>query len=1172
MVNVRVSNYSKTSTSSGAHEKKISDLLDIRKRFLRSANLERDFDDPTAIGGYVATKFTRSCFERLADGLKPKSGQRAWRMTGDYGSGKSSFALLLAHAFAAQKGHFSPEVRKIADFRKFGGGRPGLIPVLLTCSRQPLNVAILQALHRTLTKIYGQGTKSKLLIEIQRLLETDHGPGDDIVVGTLIKASSQILADSKGRGLLLILDELGKFLEFAALNPQQQDVFLLQRIAEAASRSGDKPLFVICLLHQGFNAYAEHLDQSAQREWEKVAGRFEEIIFNQPIEQLAYLIASALNIRTKLVPKTLAAYTRKVMHHVTRLGWFGAAPADDLVELADRLFPLHPTVLPVLIRTFRRFGQNERSLFSFLFSNEPFGLQVFSETSLRHVKPYRLYDLYDYVRSNFGHRLSVLSYRSHWSLIDSVVESFGTEDDLKIKILKTVGILNLLNDADLVATEESVVCALADDGYSNKKRVQAALEELRRGRRVLYDRGRVRGLCLWPHTSVDLEKAWEDAHRAVGMSDRVASYIRGYLEERPIVARRHYIETGNLRHYDVCFSPVSDLDALLQQDHVDSDGLIIIPLCETMEERKMAIRYANRPEFGYKPNWLVGVPQPLCNLASLVQEVQRWEWVISNTPELNADKYAREEVSRQKQAACAHLERQIQTVVGLRQITIQNSLDWFHQGHVLKIKGGRNLLETLSSIFDATYADAPHIQNELVNRRHLSSAAAAARMRLIERMFTMGAKPLLGLDPEKKPPEMSMYLSVLRNTGIHQEHDDGWRIGEPDQKSDVKCHVLPAVHRIREIVQREPDSRVNLAAIFEELRKPPFGVRDGLIPLLLTVFALVHEQDVAFYKDGTFLREMNAESMLVLTKTPEKFEIQYCRVEGVRAEIFEKLLAVLEIKPANRLKVELLDVVKPLCVFVAQLPTFALNSKKLSPVSLAVRDVILNAREPARLLFMDLPKACGYEAFSADAPMGKPVQVFVKTLKEALDELRAAYPELQDRLRRRLREAFDLPGNFRQFRITLAGRAEEIILNITEPKLKAFCLRLMDDNLPETDWLESLGSYLALKPPSKWNDAEEDIFGQELAQLAIRFHRIESIVFVDGKLPRNSVGVRLAITQASGVEHEQVIHFAVEEEEQLHGLQAQFEALLSENRRLGLAAASRALWATLERGGKAKNG
>lgn len=87
-------------------EKKIADLFHVRTRFLRSVQLERDFQDPTALSGYVVTEFARSCMQRMAQGLQPRSGQRAWRLTGDYGSGKSSFVLLLAHCLSGQESGF----------------------------------------------------------------------------------------------------------------------------------------------------------------------------------------------------------------------------------------------------------------------------------------------------------------------------------------------------------------------------------------------------------------------------------------------------------------------------------------------------------------------------------------------------------------------------------------------------------------------------------------------------------------------------------------------------------------------------------------------------------------------------------------------------------------------------------------------------------------------------------------------------------------------------------------------------------------------------------------------------------------------------------------------------------------------------------------------------------
>jgi hypothetical protein len=1149
-------------------ENRIAGLLRTKSRFLRSANLERDFRDPEVFSGYVVSDFTEFCLNRLSEGLKPTSGQRAWRLTGDYGSGKSSFALLLAHWFAGNDKTLPRQIRSAIEPGARGALSRKFLPALVTCSRQPLTTSILQALRQALVEVDRFSPRARLVSEIEALLRTSSEPSEDAILDLIRRVNSSIIASSKSKGLLLIIDELGKFLEFAATHPERHDVFLLQRLAEAACRSGGEPFFLVCLLHQGFSAYADYLNQSAQREWEKVAGRFEEIIFNQPLATTARLVSSALNVRTDLVPKPMREGVKKAMGEALALGWYGPIASQNLTDIAVELYPLHPTVLPVLIRTFRRFGQNERSLFSFLLSSEPFGLQAFSQRQLDGSDPYSLYDFYDYVRTNFGHRLAVQSYRSHWNLIDSVIESFATDDELLVKILRTVGILNLLNDTDLLPTEDAIVCSLAGHDAAQRERVRAGLRKLRKDKRVLYDRGRTRGLCLWPHTSVDLEKAYEDARRAVTAQANVASLIREYLEIRPVVARRHYIETGNLRYYEVRYCSVAELSSLLEIEREDADGLIIVPLCETASARSEALAFANLEQLKHRPNWLVGVPQPLSRLASLVQELQRWDWIATSILELNADKYAREEVSRQKQATRMQLERRVQTLLGIKQFGVQTTLQWFHKGLPLKINDARQLLAELSRIFDETYSLAPHIQNELVNRRDLSSAAAAARMRLVERMFSGSHSPFLGMNPDKKPPEMSVYLSVLRHTGLHREQGGSWRIAEPHHRAD-KCNVLPVFRRIRETVRERPDSRVNVASLFEDLRRSPYGVRDGIMPLLLTVFAVANDKDIAFYKDGTFLREMTGETMLVLSKAPERFEIQYCRVAGVRATLLDKLVSLLDLKRSGGARVELLDVVKPLCVFVAQLPSYVLNTKKLSQKALAVRDAILEAREPTRLVFAELPKACGFEPVSARH--SSDVKPFVRALKTALDELRAAYPELLERIRDRFRQEFSLAGSFQQFRTSLASRVEHVLLSVTESKLRAFCLRLMDDNLAESEWLESLGSNLALKPPSKWHDAEEDAFNDALSRFASQFHRVESILFSSKGAPEKMTAVRIAVTHATGIEQERVVHFTIDEMRRVVELEKQFDALLASDTRLALAAASRAVWKSIQNGKEPKD-
>src|SRR6185369_17239500 len=106
------------------------------------------------------------------------------------------------------------------------------------------------------------------------------------------------------------------------------------------------------------------------------------------------------------------------------------------------------------------------------------------------------------------------------------------------------------------------------------------------------------------------------------------------------------------------------------------------------------------------------------------------------------DSFAFEEVSRQIAAARRMLEERVQAFVGLQQFSGRTELVWYRQGKSLRVRNGRELLSSLSAVCDEVYDKAPRIQNELVNRRALSSAAAAARTRLIENIFCSSSKPL----------------------------------------------------------------------------------------------------------------------------------------------------------------------------------------------------------------------------------------------------------------------------------------------------------------------------------------------------------------------------------------------------------------------------------------------
>jgi hypothetical protein len=165
-------------------------------------------------------------------------------------------------------------------------------------------------------------------------------------------------------------------------------------------------------------------------------------------------------------------------------------------------------------------------------------------------------------------------------------------------------------------------------------------------------------------------------------------------------------------------------------------------------------------------------------------------------------------------------------------------------------------------------------------------------MRVIERMFSSGDKEFLGMDPAKKPPEMSIYLSLLQQAQLHVAAGKGWKLQEPDKENDP-CRLHPVLSKFREILESKTEQRVPVPTIFAELRQAPYGVRDGVLPILLVLMLLEHQHEIALYENGTFVSTVASEEILRLTKAPEIFELQLCRVQGIRRELFDKISEML---------------------------------------------------------------------------------------------------------------------------------------------------------------------------------------------------------------------------------------------------------------------------------------
>jgi len=1134
----------------------ISSLHRISSRFMRSTQLERDFDDVASLEGYIVTPEIKGHLQRIGKGLKVNSGLRSWRITGDFGSGKSSFALLLANLLGKPINQLPVQVKPLLKDLDRSKSNVPYLPVLVTGSREELSLALLEGLHKSAQACDQVDQKLKSVMRLKKLYSSSKKATDKQVLNIINDLSKELVLSGEFGGVLIVLDELGKFLEYAALHPDRQDVFFLQQLGELSSRSGEAPVLAIGLLHQGFSAYADKLSDSAQKEWEKVGGRYEGMTFTQPLTQVAALIASALNVTHDLSIRGWKKESRKLMREAIELGVFGGSVGKSaLSDLAPDLYPIHPTVLPVLNRFFRRFGQNERSLFSFLLSSEPHALPDFSSRTASCESIYTLADFYNYAAENFSHRLAAQSFRSHWNHIDAVIRAFSDQDGLDIQILKTVGILNIIESEDLRPTRDLIALSLGHpEGFDER------LDHLAHKLYVLFDRGVRRGYSLWPNTSVNLEQAFIDAADKVNSIPLIAEVAAKQLDTRPIVARRHYINSGTLRHFSVRYLTVaelSNLDPTIEPVHPE-DGILGVVLCERQDDCKKAEKYVKR--YANNPRLILAISPPLEGLHGHALDLARWTWIQQQHLELKDDRFALEEVARQVSTIADVIHNWLHQNLNIRGLSTGevSRIRWFYAGGpVTALNEGGSLQTFLSDLCSKSlFPLAPVVRNELINRHAISASAAGARQKLFVALLKQESEKMLGFPEDKAPPEKSIYLSFLLAGRLHRKIDDKWQITFPDEHDDP-CQLLPALEAIVTKLESKPDARVPLSDLYSVLRSPQYGVRDGLIPLLLLIVFIVHESEIAIYEDDVFVAEVEEFMMMRLARAPHTFEFQLCRINTLRRELVDQLASILDEKQAPKGK--LLSIVRPLCLFVDGLPEYVNHTDELSSETLKLRQAIQKASEPSELIFQEIPKALGFSG-------AKEIHLkeLTKKFKASIIELRRAFPSLQDRMAKAVLASFEEEEmSLNEWRISIAEQAETVIMGLSDPDLRAFCMKLIDENSPQTDWLESLGSLICRKPASRWRDRDELVFNDKIKLLAGQFNRVLTTYFDEnGKLPDSAV--KLAITRRSGEERDLVVKLSSEKLKQAEALREELKMIMNNDRQVSLAALSHVMWDLLE--------
>jgi len=1044
----------------------LNERVRIARRFLRSIRIDTDFGESSAIEGFICPRSSAEVLATMARHVAD-TGQGAFTWTGPYGSGKSSLVVALAALLNGDAG-LQDRAAKL-----FGRKLTNTLRKALPTGSRGWRVVPVVGRRDDPVAVVGEAVKKAGLVA--RL------PRGGWTESNLVKALNKAAAEKPRThgGLILFIDEMGKFLEAAAQDGA--DIYLLQQLAEAASRSNGRFLLV-GVLHQSFEEYAHRLSHEMRDEWAKIQGRFVDLVVDTAGEEQIELVSRA--IEGDLCPKQYRPVAAKVAGIVRRER---AGDAKHLITMLEACWPLHPIVACLLGPiSRRRFGQNQRSIFGFLNSSEPHGFQDFLGTAGENAL-YGPDRLWDYLRANLEPSILASPDGHRWALAAEVVErceSIGG-DALHIRLLKTIAVIDLFKErSGLVANFELLRSCFPD---TTVKKLREALSRLDKWSFTIF-RKFLDSHAIFAGSDFDIDQAVRTALEEIDEIDFAA--LKALAGLQPILAKRHYHETGALRWFDVNIVPVNELDAFAGEFKPENGeiGQFLLAIPTEGESREVAENIC-RKAARHSDDWdiFVGISSGSWAMAPLARELFALDAVSNDHPELAGDSVARREVSARLAELQALLETEFHKAF--------DNARWFRKHYQPKRLRQADLNNIASELADQRFEDCPRLHNELLNRQKPSSSAIAAQNSLLRNMVMNQGSERLGI--KGFPAEGGLFASILESSGIYVHDGKHWRFAAPNKKGDDPCRLAPIWRMALDHVKKNAGRTVAVSELFEEWRKPPFGVKDGAMTVLAVAFVLSQQDKLAIYREGVFRARLDDVDVDYLARDAGTIQLRWMNLGNISRRLLSDMAEVVRaLDSSNELAhLKPIDVARGLVAIFDRLPQWTKRTMRLSANAVHVREIFNRANDPNKFLFDDIPATLGEDV---SVLTEKDLNRVVASVRGGLEELVKAYPAMLHRLRDIMLAELRVPNASPESLAELRARAENIKQLAGDFRLDAFIGRFSQfDGSDES--FEGIASLAANKPPRDWVDPDLDRAAIELADMGQKFVRAETFARVKGR-------------------------------------------------------------------------
>ena len=1042
-----------------------------------SVNIQRDLNKEI---DYIVTKNSLNIYNSLLSSYE--AGVRSFIIQGSYGTGKSSFIWALENQIAGKKSFFSndgDQLNKVSTW----------------------NIVNIIGEPSSLISSFGQeflddeNATPKLILNAIR---------ERIKTGKNVKSK---------KGLIIVVDEFGKHIEFFVRHNLVEEFYFLQQLAELLNTT-DAEAMVIFTMHQDFLSYIPNSQVDLRNEWLKVSGRFKVMLFNEPIEQLLYFAKDSLSEINPIESLSPNAITLDNIILTSKL-----TDTHDDEPFNESLFPLDRLSANILVQSLQKYGQNERSLFAFLDFEKRKGKLVPNSF-------YTVAEVYDYLIENLNSTIQSMenTHRGQWSAIFKALDKcdvlFEKNAEIYQNVVKLIGLVNIFSKNGGVLDEEFINSYFT---LTKNTSTDQVLKRLVKNKIIRFFKHKGKFNFI-DGTDIDLDNELTLAIKEIPANFDLTESLESLISLPAKIAKRISFEKGTQRFFSFEFLRSIKDPLALREGY---DGMVYL-LFEEGIGPSIVQQISKELKF---PAIFVIYENSQVIRKELI-EIKKHDYVIEkNSDDATALKLLKEERAYHELQVVNLVLNQMYSTTDKR---IKRSNRFVVNGEPEIVVSSFELNRLMSDLVSAFYYRTPKFINELMNREVLSTPVNTARRNLFRLLLSDAVlKEDLDFPKDKFPPEKAIYITLLKNTGIHRynENTESYELGAPTEKE-----LLQLWNFCYELLAKSTQNKIPIQRFYEELKgvESGFGLKQGFLEFWVPLFLVCNNEQFALYREpNEYVPYFNKESFDVMHKNPKLFSIRFYEDNPEKSQIalaYQNLIGSKVVKyNSNRSQI---SVYTDFLRIVSNQTNYAKRTKRIKPMAVRVRDAILNASDPESALFVEIPKALGVNVKSIKDTKRPDAlsEVYLEHLRVAMSQIEGAFAELLYDLERHLYVDFRLnkEGTFEQNQVLIRELLSwGVNPNVLEKDLRLYYNRLMSPLEERTSWLVSVFDYIYGRSLKDLDDSEFDMILKNLKEYNQRIFNHMDIVKV-ANVKENSLlanYVKINLTNSGGLVHlEKVIN------------------------------------------------